>query len=105
MNNYPVILGDASSLMKHAPFNIKSNSEISQKEADILGHFVHVVSLLQDSNWFNSKSSYSYQGGLTNASLPDHESMAVALLYVRQLVLKVSMMWFLRDWLNLFRSS
>ena len=86
MSNTPVILGDASSLMKHAPFKIKSNSEISQKEADILGHFVHVVSLLQKSNWFNSKSSYSYQGGLTKASLPNHESMAVALLYVRQLI-------------------
>jgi hypothetical protein len=86
MNNDAIILGNPRGLLKRGPAKLADASAWTQRDSDVLAHFLQVDGQIRRSRWYASDKQFTMQGGKTlDVSMPEFEEFVFAAVYFRQL--------------------
>ncbi len=86
-NPNPIILGDLKSILKVGLSPMKTPDRWTQKQSDVIAHFLQVAGAISTSSWMKYKPKTVYrEGKMQECHLPDIEAVVFVLVYFRQLV-------------------
>ena len=84
-----IIAGDRRCLLKRGPAALKDPSQWTQRDSDVLAHYLNVDGQIRRSRWYAADKSFTTQGGKTlEVSMPEFEEFVYAAVYFRQLFMK-----------------
>ena len=83
---FGITLGDPRQLLQRGPAELRDVTQWTQRDSDILAHFLQVYTQLCGSSWYRSKKQFTVRGEKTvAASMPELEQFVFAAVYFRQL--------------------
>lgn len=87
MKNFPIVKGDANSVLRIGPVSMKNRGDWQQHDSDLFAQFLQVNRQISKSRWSSADCRFKSQGGrLIEGTFPDIEDFVYAAVYFRQLI-------------------